>query len=133
MFHFRAAFVPESNLVGLLKSNSGCFLQGRHATIANTSVRTGNVFDKMLGSNKVSHTPTGGIKGFAGRSHSQSTLVKLRGQGANPSEWDIKEAVVDFVGENDKIVLDTKLTNTFQLSTRENLPNRVVAVAWSER
>lgn len=82
----------------------------------------------MLGANQVPHTPTSGIKGFSSRSHGQGTLVKLRRQGANSSEWDIKEAVVDFVGEDDKIVLDTKLTNTFQLSARENLSNRVVAV-----
>ena len=83
----------------------------------------------MLRPDKVSHTPTGGIEGFAGRSHGQGTFVKLRGQGANPGEWDIKEAIIDFVGKDDKIVLDTKLTNTFQFSARENLANRIVAVA----
>lgn len=66
VLHLCAALVPEPKVIGLFKSNGGSFLERRHATVANPSVCTGNIFDQMLRANEVSHTPTGGIECLAG-------------------------------------------------------------------
>jgi len=87
-----------------------------------------NILDQMLGANQVSDTPTGGIECLTGGSYSQSTLVELRGQGGNSGEGDVVETVVDFVGENDKVMLNTELTNALQFSLREDLADGVVTV-----
>lgn len=90
-----------------------------------------NILDQMLGSNQVSDTPAGCIKCLTGGSHGQSALVELWRQGRDSSEGNVIETVVDFVGKNDKVMLNTELSNTFEFSLREDLANRVVTVTVS--
>lgn len=104
-------------------------MKGRHGTVTDPSVCASNILNQMLGSNQVSDTPAGGIECLTGGSHGQSALVELWRQSGDSSEGDVVETVVYFVGKNDKVVLNTELTNTFEFSLREDLPNRVVTVS----
>lgn len=76
---------------------------------------------------QVAHSPTRRIEGLARRANRQGTLIQLRGQSRNAGEWNIIETVVDFVGEDDQVVLDGQSANAFELLAREYLAHRVVA------
>lgn len=82
----------------------------------------------MLGTDEVSYSPASGVEGLAGRADGESALVELRRQGSDSGERDVVEAVVDFVGEDDQVVLHADLSNALQLSAREDLANGVVTV-----
>jgi hypothetical protein len=127
VLHVCSALVPETLLLGLLKGYSGGFLERGHTAVADAGVGTSNVLDQMLGSDQVSDTPASGIEGLAGGAHSQSTLVQLRGEGSNSGEWNVEQTVVDFIREDNKVVLDAKVTNALELFAREDLADGVVA------
>ena len=128
LLHLVPALVPEANLVCLLKRNGSSLLERRNTAIANARVRTSNVFDQMLRSNQVAHTPAGGVEGFASRAHSEGALVQLGRQGGNSGKGNIEKAVINFIGQDNKVVLDTEVTNPLQLLLGEDLANGVVAM-----
>lgn len=72
---------------------------------------TSDVLDEMLRPDEVPDTPTGGVESLAGGTDSQGALVELRGHGPDSCEWDIKEAVVDFVRKNDEVMLHAESAN----------------------
>jgi hypothetical protein len=128
VLHICSALIPEALLLGLLKGNGSGFLERGHTAVTDASVGSSNILDQMLGSDQVSDTPASGVEGLAGRAHSQSALVQLRGEGSNSSEWDVEQTVVDFIREDDKVVLDAEVTNALELFAREDFPNGVMAV-----
>lgn len=129
LLHFGATLVPESSLVGLLECHCGGLLQRRHTAVAYPGMRASYVFDQVLRSNEVPDAPAGGVEGFASRADGKSAFVELWRHGPDSGEWDVEQAVVDFVGEYDKVVLHAEVPDTLQLVSGEDLPDRVVAVS----
>src|SRR6187551_1130363 len=70
--------------------------------------------------------PAGGVKVLAGRTDGEGDLLHLGGQSSDAGEGDVVEAVVDFVGEDDDLVLDADVGNLLQLLTGVDLADRVV-------
>lgn len=103
-------------------------MEGRHATVADSSVCTSHVLDQMLRANEVTHPPASSIEGLPSRAHGESPLIELRRQCSDPGKGNIVETVVDLIRKNDEIVLDTELADFLKLITREDLSYRVVAV-----
>ena len=86
------------------------------------------IFDQMLRSNEVPNTPAGGIEGLACRADGESALIELWRQGSDSCEWDVEQTVVDFVREDNEVVLHAEVADTLQLGFREDFSDRVVAV-----
>jgi hypothetical protein len=128
ILHVCSAFVPEALLFSLLERNSSRLLERGDTAVADAGVCTSHVFDQMFGANEIPNTPAGGIEGLAGGADSQSTLVQFGGQGSNSCERDIKEAVVDLIGQDDQVVLHAQLANALQLLAREDLADGIVAM-----
>jgi hypothetical protein len=128
VLHVCPALIPETLLLGLLKGYSGGFLERGHTAVADAGVSTSNVLDQMLGSDQVSDTPASGIEGLAGGAYGQSALVQLRREGSNSGEWNVEQTVIDFIRENNKVVLNAKVANTLEFFAREDLADGVVAV-----
>lgn len=124
--HVCAALVPEALFLCLLESNSSSFLERRHAAVTDTGVCTSHILDQVFRADEVPNTPTSGVEGLAGRTHGQSTLVQLWGQSSDSSVGNVEEAVVDFIRQDDKVVLDTQFTNALELLAREDLADGVV-------
>lgn len=124
--HICAALVPEALFLCLLESNSSGFLKRRHTAVTDTGVCTGHVLDQVFRADEVPNTPTSGVEGLAGRTNGQSTLVQLWGHSSDSSVWNVEEAVVDFIRQDDKVVLDTQFTNALELLAREDLTDGVV-------
>lgn len=91
-------------------------------------MRASYVFDQMLWSNEVPDAPAGGVEGFASRADGKGALVELWRHGTDSGEWDVEQTVVDFVGEDDKIVLHAEVADALQLVSGEDFPDRVMAV-----
>lgn len=91
-------------------------------------MRTGHVLDQVLGADKVPNTPTSGVESLSGGAHCQSALKQLWGQGSDSSVGNVEEAVVDFIRQDDKVVLHTQFTNALKLLAREDLADGVVSM-----
>lgn len=128
LLHLSPALVPETDLVRLLEGNGGSLLEGRHTAVADAGVRAGHVLDQVLGADEVSYSPASGVKGLACRADGESALVELGRQGSDSGERNVVEAVVDFVGKDDQVVLHANLSDALQLSAREDLANGVVTM-----
>jgi hypothetical protein len=113
-------------LVSFLKGNGCCFLEGRDTAVADAGVCTGNVFDQMVGSNEVADTPASSVEGLSGGANCERSLVKLWFDGGNSSKRNIVEAVVDFIREDDEVVLHSEVTDAFEFFVREDLADGVV-------
>lgn len=124
--HLCAALVPESNLVGLLEGNGGSFLEGRHAAVTDAGVGGSDVLDQVLGADQEANTPAGCIERLSSGTNGQGTLVQLGRQGGDAGEWGVVETVVHLVRQDDEVVLDAEIADTFQFSTGKDLSNGVV-------
>lgn len=124
--HVCSALVPEALFFCLLESNSSSFLERRHTAVTDTGVCTSHVLDQVFRANEVPNTPTSSIEGLAGGAHGQSALVQLWGQGSNSSVGNVEEAVVDFIRQDDKVILDAQFTNALELFAREDLADGIV-------
>lgn len=82
----------------------------------------------MLWSNEVPDTPAGSVEGFASRADGKSALVELWRHSSNSGKWDVEQTVVDFVREDDKIVLHAEVSDALQLISGEDFPDGVMAV-----
>ena len=82
----------------------------------------------MLGPNEVPDTPASGVESFACRADGKSALVELWRQSSDSCEWNVEQTVVDFVRENDKVVLYTEIADALQFGFGEDFSDRVVPV-----
>lgn len=88
---------------------------------------TGNILDQMLRSDQVAHTPARGVKGLSGGAHRERTFIEFWLHSGDSRERNVEKAVVNLIGEDDKVVLDGQVTNALQFVARKNLSNGVVA------
>ena len=87
-----------------------------------------NILNQMRWSYKVSNSPASSIECLSNGAYSQGTVVKFRRECGDAREWDVVEAFVDLIRENNDVVLDSQLTNILEFSTGKNLTDRVVTV-----
>jgi hypothetical protein len=113
-------------LVSFLKGNGCCFLEGRDTAVANACVCTGDIFDQMVGSNEVADTPASSVEGLSGGADCECSLVELWFDSGNSSKRNIVKAVVDFVREDDEVVLHSEVADAFEFFAREDLADGVV-------
>lgn len=78
------------------------------------------------GGGRRTDAPAGGVKVLAGGTDSECDFFYLGGEGGDAGEGDVVEAVVDFVGEDDDLVLDANVGNLLQLLAGVNLADGVV-------
>lgn len=124
--HLTLALFPEASVVCLFESNSSSFLQRADAGEANAGVCSGDVLDQMLGSDQVAHSPACSVEQLARAADSQGESCNLRAQCGHTSERHVVELVVDFVREDEDVVLDAKVANGLELLAGEDLADRVV-------
>lgn len=59
--------------------------------------------------------PAGGVEVLAGGPDGEGQALNLGGQGGDPGEGDVEEAVVDLVGQDDDLVLDAEVADLLEL------------------
>lgn len=87
----------------------------------------------MSWANEPANAPTGAVEVFACGTHSECTGGDGRGQSSDAGEGGIGEAVVDLVGDDEDVVLDTDVADGLELRFGENFTDRVVALFRSVR
>lgn len=125
-FHLGLALFPETALIGLLERDGRGFLQRADAGEANPRVRRRDVLDQMLWSDQVADSPTGGVEELARAADGESQLCDLGTQRRDARERHVVQAVVDFVGEDEDVVLDAQVANGLQFVAAEHFAHRVV-------
>lgn len=83
----------------------------------------------MLGSNEVPDSPAGGVEGFPGRTNGKGAFVEFWGHGSDSCEGDVEQAVVDFVGQDDEVMLHAEVADALQFGSGEDFPDGVMAIA----
>lgn len=126
--HLIARLLPEPFCFSLLKRHGRRFLQRRHTTIAYPRMRSSNVLNQMRWSDQISHSPACGIERFPGRADGKSAFIQLGGQGGDAREGDVVESVVDFVGEDDNVVLYGEGADAFEFFFGHDFADGVVSV-----
>lgn len=86
----------------------------------------GNVLNQMRRTDQVSDTPASSVERFTSGPNGQCALVKLGRESGDSGEWDVVKPIVDFIGQNDQVVFDSKSTDTLELLSRKYLADRVV-------
>lgn len=124
--HLCLALLPEAFALCLLERYGSRLLKRADTRETDASVRCSNVLDQMLGSNQVSHSPTGCVEQLASAANCQSKICDLRAKRRNASERHVVELIVDFVGKNEDVVLDAEVANGLQLLAGEHFADGVV-------
>ena len=126
LLHIIPTLIPESHLVSLLESNSSSLLERRNTAIADAGVCASHILDQMLWSDEITNTPSSGIEGFTSGTHREGTFIQLGGKSCNSGERNVEETIVNFIRQDDQVVLDTEVTNAHELLFREHFADRVV-------
>ena len=90
-------------------------------------MRSGDVFDQVWATDEPAYSPTGSVKTFTGRTHGDSQGIDLRGERCYASEGCVVEPVIDFVGENDDIVLHANVTDSLEFVSRKDFTDWIVS------
>lgn len=88
--------------------------------------------DELGGAQEPAHSPAGGVEVLAGRADGDGETLDFGGESGDPGERDVEEAVVDFVGEDDYLVLDAEVTDLLELLSREDLADGVVCLTLAD-
>lgn len=124
--HFRLTLLPEIMFICLFKRSCRSFLQWAHAAIADSRMCCRHVLDQVLRTNQVAHSPPRCVEQLARGADRQGQFGDLRRQCSDASEWHIVECIIDFIGEDDDVVLDAEISNCLQLLLVEHLAHRIV-------
>ncbi len=89
-------------------------------------MRSRDVFDQMLRPNEPAHTPASGVKILACRADCESECGYFWRQGGDAGEWNVEEAVVDFVGKDQDIIFYAEVTNCLEFGFGEDFADGVV-------
>lgn len=103
-FHLADGAVPEALAIRLLEADGRGLLEGRDAGVADPGVGGGDVLDQVRLADQEADAPAGGIEVLAGGADGEGEFGDFRGECADPGEWDVVQAVVYFVGEDDGVV-----------------------------
>lgn len=99
---------PEVVGLGLLEADGGRFLERRDGAVADAGVGRGHVSDQLGGPDEVADAPAGGEEVFAHASDGEGAVGEGGGEGGDAGEGDVVEAVVDFIGEDEDVVLEAE-------------------------
>jgi len=124
--HLPLALFPEPSVVGLFESNCRGLLQRADAGEADAGVCSSDILDQVLGPDQVAYPPTSSVEQLARTADSQSESRNLRAQRGNTSKRHVVQLVVDFVREDENVVLDAKVANGLELLAGEDLADRIV-------
>jgi len=93
-------------------------------------VRGRDVLDQLGGAHQPADAPAGGVKVLAGGADGDGDLFDFRGQGGDAGEVDVVEAVVDFVGQDDDLVLYAEVGDLLEFGFGVDFADGVVF--WEE-
>ena len=110
--HFVDGLGPEVVRVGLFEADGAGFLEGGDGGVADSGVGGGDVLEEVGGADEPAYSPAGGVKVLARGADGESELLDLGREGRDAREGDVEEPVVDFIGEDDDLVLDAEVADT---------------------
>ena len=113
--HVADRLVPEALGLGLLEADGAGLLERGDGREADAGVRRGDVLDEVRGAEQPPHAPAGRVEILAGGAHRDGQPLDLGGQRRHPRKGDVVEPVVDFVGQDNDLMLDAEVTNALQL------------------
>ena len=126
-FHLFSRLVPEPLLIGLLEPDRRSFLQRAHARVAYPCVRCSNILDQVGWSDQPTHAPSCSIKVLPRRANGEGERCDFGVERCHACKGDVVQTVVDFVGENENLMLNAKRSNLLQFGGGEDFSDGVVA------
>lgn len=113
-------------LIGLLETDGSSFLQRADTAVADASMGSANVLDKVLRTNKPPDTPSCAVKILASRTNGESQVGNLGGKSSHASKRSVVKTVVDLVAQDDDVVLNAEIANGLQLFLGKHLADWVM-------
>ena len=101
-------------------------MEGGDAGVADAGVGGGDVFDEVFGADEPADAPACCVEVFACGADGEGQGSDFGGESGDAGEGDVVKAVVDFVGEDENVVLDAEAADGFEFGFGEDFADGVV-------